>query len=319
MSQQQTLGTFAAAQGRRVDEVLAAARRANVVAWSEHTPLDDREVDAITAALTSAPASLPPPPSLAAPSPPGAAPARRSAGPLAGAVAVSMLLLAIGVVLLSGGDDGDPVEPSSPDDVADRDESDDEPSCVDLLVEVVNGLDLGGVDSSDGLDDEERADLDRQLTAAEEENRDLAADGECVDALDDADAAEEFATRVSPEARDALAAMAATRFQEVGDAIGGGSGDATGSTDLAVDRDACIALLAAQINAVDLGNVDATDGFSEAELDDITDQRFEFARLHPELRPEGVCAPVASGLTNDELGRLTALVLPDRRDLLGGT
>jgi hypothetical protein len=324
LGQQETIATFAAAQGRSVEEVLAAARRANVVAWSEHTPLDDREVAAITAALAAGPNSLPPPPSPVVPVSIGGAATRRSMVPLAGAVAALVLLFGIGVAIVdASGDDGDSAEALSArgdegDAEDDGNDEEDEASCVDLLVVAVNSLDLDGIDSSDGLDDDERADLERQMIASEDDYPELAADGECEDVLEDPEASEEFGARADPEAIDALGAMATVRFEQIGDTIAGDGGDATAPIDAAADRDACIALFADQINAIDLANVDVTDGFSEAELDDITNQRFEFARLHPKLRPDGECAPVASSLTGEELGRLSELVLPDRRDLLVG-
>lgn len=64
-----TVGEAAAARGRSVDDVLAACKRAGVLAWSAHAPLDDDEVAKLDAALTAPP---PPPPGM--PGGPGFAP-----------------------------------------------------------------------------------------------------------------------------------------------------------------------------------------------------------------------------------------------------
>lgn len=61
-----SVGDLAKARGRTVDEVLAACRAANVIAWSAHAPLDDKERVAVEAVLDAPP---PPPPG-----PPGYAP-----------------------------------------------------------------------------------------------------------------------------------------------------------------------------------------------------------------------------------------------------
>ncbi len=323
MDRAETVASLAAAQGLGVEEVLVAARRAGVVAWSGHTPLDDEEASAIVAALAESVSAPPPPPLLT----PGSAGGDRRLppAPLAGVIAVLILLLGVGVVLLGGAgdDDGDTVEAASSRTQEDDTQSDDdaeaaEGSCVDLLVEAVNGLDLDDIDISDGLDDVERADLEGQMVAFESDHAELAAAGACEDALDDPRTADEFEARADPVALAALGAMATVRFDQVGEAIPGGGASQTAPVGSGVDRHACIALAAQQINAIDLSEVDSSDGFSEDELADITRQRFEFARLHPELQPDGECASVTSSLTGAELGELAELVLPDRRDLLVG-
>lgn len=87
-----TVGEAAAARGRSVDDVLAACKRAGVLAWSTHAPLDDDELAKLDAALAAPPAppgfapiGAPPPPPTGPPShqppPPGYQPGYQP-GPL---------------------------------------------------------------------------------------------------------------------------------------------------------------------------------------------------------------------------------------------
>lgn len=77
-----TVEQLAAERGRSVEDLLAACRQAGVLAWSGFTPLDEREVEQIDAALAAAPPAAAafgaPPPAAGAPGwgapvpPPGA-------------------------------------------------------------------------------------------------------------------------------------------------------------------------------------------------------------------------------------------------------
>src|SRR5688500_14763331 len=75
---------LAAARGRTVEEVLAACRTANVLAWSGFTPLDETEGAAIDQVLHGARSVAPPPPFVAPggpPPPPSTTPGQPGWGP----------------------------------------------------------------------------------------------------------------------------------------------------------------------------------------------------------------------------------------------
>ncbi|MGQ0617757.1 MAG: hypothetical protein ACT4PW_12335 [Acidimicrobiia bacterium] len=77
--------------------------------------------------------------------------------------------------------------------------------CTDLVVEAFNGLDIGDVQVSDGLDEGERSALSDQLADFENDNPETRSDGECDNVFSDASAEEQqsfvsdIQDRIDPE------------------------------------------------------------------------------------------------------------------------
>lgn len=77
--------------------------------------------------------------------------------------------------------------------------------CTDLVVEAFNGLDIGDVQVSDGLDEGERSALSDQLADFENDNPATRSDGECDNLFSDATAEEQqsfvsdIQERIDPE------------------------------------------------------------------------------------------------------------------------
>ena len=210
--------------------------------------------------------------------------------------------------LLACGGDDDPAVGASDSTVETVD-------CVEVAVDAYGQLDLETLDPADGLDDTERADLDAQIEALEDDHPELAAGGACAEVFDDDAAGAELAAALDPEIIEVLGAAATERFSEVGDAITEGP---AGTEPPALDRGACIALIAEQINTLDTTGIDPSDGLDPDETSLIEAHRAEFTARHPELAADGTCTEVGNSLTSEEQQQLSSLIDPEMVIFFGG-